>query len=201
MNETEKIREIYRSGYQSSPIGLSDKNIRLLISHNCECDNCNKSIFELEDFPNLLRGEVLCEECWREKYMLTCPICENYFEKALKPKDEVVIISKEAVCGYDMNIKPGFYQVKEWPYYRANCVTGFEFLFENAIKLIKEVDINSMLRKLQPHNGSEKVAADECCHDCMKLYTGQKRIINYFVDKEYGKKRVKFMREVIKAGK
>lgn len=195
-----EIVQKYNSGYQSSPIEITESEIRLLKRHSCSCDNCGKSIFELEDFPNLRRGEVICEDCWKDKYMLTCPICEEYFEKARKPKDEVIIISKESIDEYQMGVKPGFYQIKEWPYYRANCVTGFDFLFESAIKLIKEVDINSILRKLHPNNCYDKVDACECCHDCMKLYTGQMKITNNYVNKEYGKKRVKLMRDVIAAG-
>lgn len=197
----EKIIEIYKGGYQSSPVVVSEKEIRLLIRHSCSCDQCGKSIFEIEDFPNLKRGEVLCEHCYRDKYMLDCPICEEYFYKALKPKDEVIIISKEAVKEYGMEVKPGFHQILEWPYYRANCVTGFDYLFTGSIRLIKEVDINSMLYKLHPHNGKEKVGAGECCHDCMKKYTGQSKIVNDYWNKKYGKQRVKLEKEIIAAGK
>lgn len=143
-------------------------------------------------------GEVLCENCYKDKYMLTCPVCEEYFYKALKPKDEIVIISKEAVKEYDLGVKPGFHQVLKWPYYRASCL-GFDFLFTDAIKLIKELDINSMLRRL--FNGNkDTVWADECCHECMKKYTGQKKLVNNYWNKEYGQTRIKFEREVIKLG-
>jgi hypothetical protein len=33
----DKILEIYKSGYSSSPIKVSEKEIRLLISHKCSC--------------------------------------------------------------------------------------------------------------------------------------------------------------------
>lgn len=194
----ELVRVVYEQEFHTS---VSDREIGILIAHNCDCDNCGDSIFGMDDFPNVKKGEVLCENCYRDKYMLDCPICENYFYKALKPKDEVIIISKEAVEQYGMEVKPGFYRVIEWPYHYGNIVTGFEGLYNNSIKLIKELDINSMLYKLQPHNGTEKVSAGECCHDCMKKYTGQSKIINNYVDKKYGRQWIKLLKEVIALGK
>lgn len=195
---TQKIIDQYSRF--SSPSELSNYKISVLKKHDCCCDSCGKSIFEMDDFPQVKRSEVLCEYCEREKYFETCPICEEYFEKPKKTTDEFVIISKESVKEYGMNVKPGFYQVLEHPYFLANCVTGFDALFEDAIKLIRECDINSMLYKLYPHNGQTKVTADSCCPDCMKKYTGQTRIENNYCNKSYGKKRVMLERQVIKDG-
>lgn len=190
------IRVFYEQEFHTS---VSDKEIGILIAHSCDCDNCGDSIFGMDDFPNVKKGEVLCERCYRDKYMLDCPICEEYFYKATKPKDEIIIISKEAA--QECEVKPGFYQILQWPYYRANCVTGFEYLFTSSIKLIKELDINTMLYKIYPHNGVEKVGAGECCHDCMKKYTGQSKITNDYVDRKYGSRYVRLLKEVIALGK
>lgn len=199
MTTVQIIKDWYKFGYCSTS-AVSTYKAKVITEHNCQCDSCGISIFELEDFPEVSKGEVLCEQCYREKYMDTCVICEEYFYKATKPKEEVIIISKEAVIEYSMDVKAGFYRALEWPYYRANCVTGFEFLYKDAVKLIKELDINSMLKKL--YNGNRNIVwADECCKDCMLKYTGQKTLLNNYIDKKYGKERVKFERAVIAAGK
>lgn len=198
MTTAQLVKDWYVFGFCSGK-APSNSEVNTIIRHNCECDNCGQSIFELDDYPNVQKGEVLCEDCYRSKYMETCDICENYFYKALKPKDQILIISKEAVKEYCMDVKPGFYQVKKWPFHYGNIVSGFDGLFTDAIELIKEVDINSMLNKLFNGNKST-VWANECCHDCVKKYTGQTKITNNFIDKAHGKKRVKFMREIIALG-
>lgn len=199
MTTIQLIKDWYKFAYCSTS-GTSTYKAKIIAEHSCECDMCGVSIFELDDFPEVKKGEVLCEYCHRDKYMLTCPICEEYFYKANKPKDEIIIISREAIREYSLDIKPGFYQIKEWPYHYGNVVTGFEGLYPDTIALIKELDINSMLRKL--FNGNKNtVWANECCHDCMKKYTGQTKLVNNYWDKEAGKKRIKLMREVIAAGK
>lgn len=198
----EKIKAHYETEFSSSPHSITEEEISLLINHEYECDNCSKSLFTLYDFPNLSieDNEVLCEDCYRDEYMETCPICEDSFDKPRTAADNILIISKEAIEEYGLQIMPGFYQVKKWPFFYGNCVTGFDGLFDDAIELIRECDINSMLYKLQPHNGKEKVGAGDCCHSCMLKYTGQTKIRNHYVDKVYGRKRVKLIKQVIEQG-
>jgi hypothetical protein len=182
---------------------ITKEEIDLLIKHNCECDHCSKSLFEMYDFAELSidEDEVLCEHCYRYEYMTPCPICEDSFLTPTKADDNILIIPKETIEEYGMSIKPGFYQVKKWPFFYGNCVTGFDGLFDDAIELIRECDINSMLYKLYPHNGKEQVSAGDCCHNCMLKYTGQTKVTNHYTDKAYGRKRVRLEKEVIQNGK
>ena len=78
----DKIVNHAKTEYNSSPHRFDDAQIQLIIEHDCECDHCGKSIFELDDFPDVSveRKEVLCEECYDEEYRTTCPICEESWE-------------------------------------------------------------------------------------------------------------------------
>lgn len=187
----------FNDNYSSSPVSLNRREINLLIKADCKCEYCGTSIFELDDFPRTDGKEVICEECFHEQYEATCPICEEYFEKALKAKDEKIVVTKEAMAELGID-KPGFYQVTSYPYYRACVVMGVEQLYQSSLKLIRECDINSMHKKLYPH--SDEITSGECCHDCVDRYSGKSKIKNNYCDKEYGKKRVAFERKVINDG-
>lgn len=78
----DKIVNHAKTEYSSSPYEFDDEQIQLIIEHDCECDHCGKSIFELDDFPcvSIERKEVLCEDCYDEEYRTTCPICEESWE-------------------------------------------------------------------------------------------------------------------------
>lgn len=77
-----KIKNHYENKFSSSPCEVSDTEIDFIIKHDCECDWCHKSIFDLWDFPELLikNDELLCENCYEEEYSLICPICENVYD-------------------------------------------------------------------------------------------------------------------------
>ncbi len=47
----DKIVNHAKTEYNSSPHRFDDAQIQLIIEHDCECDHCGKSIFELDDFP------------------------------------------------------------------------------------------------------------------------------------------------------
>lgn len=201
MTLEQQVRKMYKYGFSSSPQKLSKTDLALIIKTGCECEYCGKSVFEMYDFPNITNDELLCEDCYMEKYYETCPICETSFEKPEKPIDEVLVISKESAKECQMGIEPGFYQVLKYPYFYGNCVTGFDRLFNDNLKLIRACDINSMLYKLYPYGGRYKINADSCCPDCMLKYTGQSEIKNNYCNKRYGKQRVKLEKQVIADGK
>lgn len=198
MDITTKIREKYKE-YQSCD--NSDSDVQIIIDNNEECCQCGKSIYDLIYFPSIRGVELYCEYCERERFYSTCPICEDYYENPEKPTDEYLIISKEAVEEHNISVKPGFYQVLKYPYFYGDCVGGFDDVFTDSLKLIREIDIHSMLYKINPRVGKEKIGADSCCYDCMLTYTGQTKLKNNYGDKDYGKIHIALMKKVIKAGK
>jgi recombinational DNA repair protein RecR len=162
MNRTDKILLHYKTKYSSSPVEISSSEIKIIIKNKCECWRCSKSIFEMDDFPNIKNNTVYCEDCYSEEFETVCPICEEIFEKAEKASDYYFVVSKEAskICF----VKPGIYKAKFFPIFYGNCVTGFDAFFEDNIELIRELDINSMKDKLIPHT-KHNIRADEICID------------------------------------
>lgn len=193
----EKILQHYKENYSSSPIEISDDKIEVLISNDCECYHCSKSIFELYDFPEIEENTIYCEDCYREEFMATCPICEDYFVKATTALDEKIIVTKEASKELGLD-KAGFYQVLKYPYTFGNILSGVGSLRNDSLELIRECDINSMLKKIDRNH--DEITSGECCHECVDKYTGKTKIINNYVDKEFGKKYTALQRKVIKLG-
>ena len=196
----EKIIDYHENKYSSSPVNISEEEIEIIIKSDCQCSNCGKSIFDMDDYPIIREGEVYCEDCEIERFFSTCPICSEHYENYTEIEEERIIISKETVESERLEVKPGFYKVLSHPIYFGNCITGFEGFFDNAIQLERECDINSMLYKLYPHNGEEQVNMDFCCNDCFEKYTGKTKIVNNYVDKKYGRELVKFEKKVISLG-
>jgi hypothetical protein len=187
----------YAEKYQSSPVPLSRHQVKRLVKADCKCEMCGKSIFEMDDFINIMKNEIICEDCFHEQYEATCPICEEYFLKALKAKDEKIVVTKESFAELGLD-KPGFYEVKSYPYFRACIVSGVEQLYNDSLKLIHECDINSMLTNIR--GVKHEIISGECCHDCVNKYTGKTSIRNNYVNKTYGKKMIEIERQVIKKG-
>jgi hypothetical protein len=144
--------------------------------------------------------DIMCDDCYSDYYMNTCCLCEDDYKKPTKPEELYFVISKE--CKNDVgieNIKPGIYQTTSWPYYLGATALGFQSLFENSIKLIKELDINSMLKKLYGKH-HEEIRADEICEFCVKKYTSNKYVFTHWTDKHTRIHRNIYEREIIKQG-
>lgn len=131
-----KITEHSKSGYSSSPHQFTDTDIDIIIENNCQCYNCQKSIFEMWDFPEVLEEEreVLCEECYDEQYRDICPICEDYYEiKEVKgdttpfPKSPFFYYNPadkdEDKSNYSENYQQpsGVYETVKYPVFVAAC--------------------------------------------------------------------------------
>jgi hypothetical protein len=140
-----------------------------------ECYFCDNKLDEYE-MENPYRDEdenILCDNCYTEQYQNFCPLCEEYYDKPTKPEECFFVVAKEVKDDVACNpIKPGIYQTTSWPYWLGATGFGFEMLFEDSIKLIRELDINSMIQKLYPH--SDMIGADEICPCCVEKYTNLK---------------------------
>lgn len=196
----EKIRNHFEKEFSSSPVDIDETEVDIVIASECQCDSCGQSVFEMDDFPVFRDGEFLCEHCEIEKYYSTCPICQDHFEHATCAADFKLLISKEAIEEFRMEIAAGFYLTKEWPFYYGNCVTGFDGVFENSLELVRECDIESMLTKLDHRSAGENLNG-EVCPECFDKWTGKVEPVNNYCDQEYGARYIAKMIEVIKEGK
>ena len=168
-----------------------------------ECSYCGKELDE-EELENPYTDDcdsVMCDDCYTQNYQQQCPICEDNFDKPTKPEELFFVVAKE-VCGDVASepIKPGIYQTTCWPYYLGSTGFGFETLFGGSIKLVRELDINSMLKKL--HRSSDPIGADEICPDCVEKFTNLKyKRRTEYCDKFYRLHLNIYERGVIKEGK
>lgn len=166
----DRIIEHYKSNYNSSPHEITDEEIDFIINHDCECGRCGQSIFELDDFPELLMDEnddeIMCEECYDENYRDICPICENSYDV----KDYVsdyIIINEELAKREKM--KPGIYKILSRPFFFGNCVTGFDAFFPSSLELAVSIRINEF-KKIDCGNNCCEVGNDTICPDCIDKF-------------------------------
>lgn len=164
----DKIVNHAKTEYNSSPYEFDDKQIQLIIEHDCECDHCGKSIFELDDFPcvSVERKEVLCEDCYDEEYRTTCPICEESFET--DEMTDYFFISKSN--SKEVGMPSGIYKILERPFYYGDCVTGFDAFFDGAIQKVSDIDIEEVYSILHPRLDKGYITLDRMCPDCAEKY-------------------------------
>jgi len=113
----EKILKHFKTEYSSSPHPINEDEMQLLIKHDCKCDNCGESIFELDDFPNISteKSKVLCEDCYSEEYRDYCPICEDSYWKNDLPDE----FPKSPFYYIGTQSKSGIYHALDWPVFCA----------------------------------------------------------------------------------
>ena len=70
----EKIKNHYKENYASSPIEIFNEEIDFIIKHECKCDNCGKSIFEMENYPETRDNKLLCDDCYDDEHRDECDI-------------------------------------------------------------------------------------------------------------------------------
>lgn len=163
----EKIISHVQTEYSSSPHEFDEEQIQLIIEHDCECDHCGKSVFELDDFPDVFveRKEVLCKECCEEKYRTICPLCEDSYEN-----DEMTNYFFITKATSKTVRKPyGLYEVLKKPFYYGDCVTGFDAFFDDAIRKVSDMDIDEVYSILNLRSDND-ILLDCICPRCAEKY-------------------------------
>ena len=151
------------------------------------CDYCGETLdeCELENPFKDVDDNILCDLCYEINYRNTCVICEESYDKPTKPEELFFVIATEVKDDVLMHpIIPGIYQTTSWPYFLAATGFGFEMLYESSIKLVRALDINSILKKL--YSSHEYIGGDEICSECADKYGNvkYKKRVNY-CDKNY----------------
>lgn len=162
-----KIIEHAKTEYSSSPHEFNDDQLDLIINHDYSCDNCGKSVFEMNDFPEVLIDEdqLLCEECYDEEYRTVCPLCEDLCKK--EDMTEYFFITKETSKAVHKPI--GMYKILKFPFYYGDCVFGFDAFFDDAIERVSGLDITEAYALHNPSNGKD-ILLDNICPDCAERY-------------------------------
>lgn len=175
-----KIKEHYKSGFSSSPVDVNEQEIDYLIEWDCKCDGCGTSIFELDDFPEIVKNEngkcteILCEECYDDNYRETCPICEESYDVKDFTSDHIIINEE---LGVETKLTPGIYEILERPFFFGDILTGFDAFFDNAIKLVVPIRIN-FYKKIKCGNSCCEVGSDAICPECVDELVRKGNYIN-----------------------
>ncbi len=168
------------------------------------CTYCGHQLdeWEVEEPYTDDYGDIMCDECYKENYQDYCGLCEEYYDKPTKPEELFFVVSKEASTEVSMSsISPGIYQTIHWPYFMGATGFGFETLFESSIRLVRELDINSMLSKLYS-NYHKEIGANEICPECVEKYTNIKyKKRTGYCNKEYKLHWSIYERGIINEGK
>ena len=99
-----------------------------------KCYECDDEITEVFAKYDIDTGDALCDDCHHDLHT-ECPICGEYFKRPKKPEDTRFLLNTETAKETGLDV--GFYQVLEYPFFRANCCSGFESYFAGAIKLVR----------------------------------------------------------------
>ena len=165
----QKIIDHAKSRYLSSPHEYSDEELDVIIASDCKCDHCGKSIFDLNDFPEVKDGEVICEDCYSIEYRTICPICEEEYEK--DAETDYFFITKSTTR--DARLPIGLYKALERPFFYGDCVTGFDGFFDGAVEQVNDLSIDEFIsiKHGRLMREEEDIETDMICPDCAKLYT------------------------------
>lgn len=148
---------------------VSDEDISMLISHDCECDSCGHSIFDMDDFPevNQKHDIVLCDECYNEEYLEICPICEDSYD-TLDGDTDYFVINEEA--SKELKHTPGIYKILNRPFFYGDIVFGFDNFYPESIELITPIRINEY-KQIKVGSGFQEVTSGHICPYCINKFT------------------------------
>lgn len=134
-----KIKKHYKEIYSSAPISISEKDIDFIIKHECKCCYCGESVFNLDDYPIIVKeeDELLCEDCYYEEYSSVCNLCENYYITR-DFEANYFVLNKEFEDYH--GIKRGIYKVLKRPFYFGSILSGFAALFSDSIEFTKDCE-------------------------------------------------------------
>lgn len=169
MNTREEIIRHAKTKYLSSPHEFTEEELDTIIESGCKCDHCGKSIFDLNDFPEIRDGEVFCEDCYSVEHRTICPICEEEYEK--DDKTDYFFITKSTTM--DARLPIGLYKALKRPFFYGDCVTGFEGFFDGAVEQVNDLNIDEFvsIKLSRLNNDEEEIETDMICPDCAKLFT------------------------------
>lgn len=71
-------------------------------------------------------GDVMCDDCYQEHFMETCERCQNLVDtKSLDCSPGNLIATWRKAEGSPDDLTPGYYRVKEWPFYADGMIEGY----------------------------------------------------------------------------
>lgn len=169
---------------------FSQKEKDYMIKQDFSCDTCGVDFREHNEDFKVIEDEdrMICYNCYDDTYRTYCSICQHMFDNPDTPKETRLYVNKYASdeIGYPI----GLYQVLEFPYFRCSILGDDFTVNDRSIMQVSKIDF----RKL----GFEDNGMDsKVCHECFDKYTGKERIINNYVNRNYGMHKTIYERGLI----
>ncbi len=159
--------------WESGRYKYSWKQLKLIVQDNYKCQYCDKSIWELTDFPVVvLDDRILCEECYDENYYEVCDLCEEKYEKVEEQEE-----FPKAPFYYnrsDPEHVAGIYEAINYPIWSSNY---FECdVFWDNVRLVCTLkDFIEKKKWKDDIEGAEHICDD--CYEFAKKIKKQKELI------------------------
>lgn len=145
---------------------FSEEERQKMIAQDFCCSSCQRDFrdeymdFMFED------NEIMCYECYEDRYQNLCPICQDFYDKPTTPQETYFVITKEGE--EETGMKAGVYQAVKFPIFSASYI-GDTHIWKDSVKLLRECDVASMHKKIHNSKSNEldfySEFVCECCAD------------------------------------
>lgn len=131
------------------------------------CSWCNKKLDSEEiESPRLSNDdkEIICDNCYEDKYSMTCTLCEDMFDKPMKVEDGYYFLITEDRFGSDTlgkNLDAGVYKIIKFPFFADGITEGF--YYSDAFQKIRDLTSSEKIDIKEAGHRDEEV-----CEDCAK---------------------------------
>ena len=106
-----------------------------------ECTYCGKELDD-EEAANPEKdedGDVMCDQCYDEKHRDYCDRCGEKVEKTELGSEPGNLIAVWAEApGNPEDLTPGYYRVKEWPFYADGMIEGY--MISSRLERVADLD-------------------------------------------------------------
>ena len=145
------------------------------------CESCGhdfrtyySDFYVVNDWNQDASEVMLCRECYEDNYQTLCVICEELYDSP-SLEDHNIFVNQGIAEENDLCV--GIYQVISYPFFYGNILTGFEGLFVNALRLIKEIDISKARNLIEhPDHGKYDYDSGNICECCVREWTVMPRL-------------------------
>lgn len=106
-------KKIIENKWSSGSPKFSSDDLKLILKHEEQCVCCGENIFDLDDFPEIRDGDLLCMDCYDDRYRTMCPLCEEWYEK--NENDEGSFPKSPFFYFIENDPKNGVYEALDYP--------------------------------------------------------------------------------------
>lgn len=106
-------------------------------------------------------GDVMCDQCWSDKYEDVCQRCGEYRLKTdLKTEPGNLIAAWMEAPGSPDDLTPGYYRVKTWPIFVDYMIGGH--MYSDALERVADLDKKGLRGAAEAHT-----CCGPLCGSCM----------------------------------